>query len=298
MATSSRGTLGPITNCCDSITAWTAGRRSSLIVRYCATRSRSGTFTTWVSERRATTLSDPAGLGNRAQGAVRFLVAGPAHRTGGLARYEGEALAALAHPADAAGGDAYHERVRRNVGRDDGARTNECVLAEGDAAHDRRVGADRRAPPHERGTILVLARHVTAGVHHVREDARGTAEHVVLERDALVNRHVVLDLDVVADAGAGHHDDVLPEAAALADDGARHDVAEMPDLRARADPGAGVDVARIVHEVVRHLADHLDLELELDPGLLGDGLAHVLDGLEHVAGGGVARIDDVVRVQR
>src|SRR5437660_12056466 len=121
MAVSSRGTLGAITNCRDSITAWSAGRTSSLIARYGATRSRSGTFTTSVSESRATKLSDAAGLGNRAQGAVRLLVAGATDGAGRLARRQGEAFAALAHPADAARRHAYHERVRRNVGSHDGA---------------------------------------------------------------------------------------------------------------------------------------------------------------------------------
>src|SRR5438270_8545581 len=298
MAVSRCGTLGPMTNCWESITAWTAGRISSLIARYCATRSRSGTFTTPVSESRATKLSDAAGLGNRAQGAVRLLVAGAAHGARRLPRRHGEALAALAHPAHATGRHAHHERVRRDVGRHDGTGADERVLAECDAAHDGGVRADRRPPLHEGGAILVLARHVAAGVHHVGENARRPAEHIVLEGDALVDRHVVLDLHVVADARAGHDHDVLAEAAALADDGAGHDVAKMPDLGILADAGAGVDVARFVDEGVRHLADHLDLELELDPGLLDDRLPHVVDGLEHVAGGGIARIDDIVRVQR
>src|SRR5437899_6697965 len=44
-ALSSCGTEGPITKCCDSMTACRAGRTSSLIARYCATRSSNGTFT-------------------------------------------------------------------------------------------------------------------------------------------------------------------------------------------------------------------------------------------------------------
>ena len=40
---------GPITNCCDSMTACSAGRTSSLMARCCAWRSRSGTFTSSVS---------------------------------------------------------------------------------------------------------------------------------------------------------------------------------------------------------------------------------------------------------
>src|SRR2546430_15874613 len=297
MAVSRRGTLGPMTNCWDSITAWSAGRTSSLIARYCATRSRSGTFTTPVSERRATKLPDAAGWGNGARAAVRLQVAAAAHGARRLARRQRQPFAALAHPADAAGRHAHHERVRRDIGRHHGARADERVLAEGHTAHDRRVRSDGRAPLYQRGAILVLARHVAAGSRHVGEHAGRPAEHVVLEGDALVNRHVVLNLHVVADARAGHHHHVLPEAAALADDGAGHDVAKVPDLRILADPGAGVDVARLVDEIVRHLADHLDLELELDAGLLGDGLAHVVDDFEHVARGGVARIDDVVRVQ-
>src|SRR5947208_11620650 len=298
MAVSSRGMDGPMTNCWDSITAWTAGRTSSLIAPYCATRSSSGTFTMSVSARRATKLSDAAGLGNRAQVSVHLLVAGATPGARRLARRQREPLAALAHPADAAGRHAHHERVGRDVGGHDGARADERVFAERDAAHDRRVRTDGRASLHERGAILVLARHVAARVHHVREHAGRPAEHVVLEGDALIDRHVVLDLHVVPDARAGHDHDVLPEAAALTDDGAGHDVAEMPDLGVLADPGAGVDVAGFVDEVIRHLADHLDLELQLDARLLGDGLTHVLDDLEHVAGGGVARIDDVVRMQR
>src|SRR2546426_11646639 len=41
-----------------------------------------------------------------------------------------------------------------------------------------------------------------------------------------------------------------------------------------------------------------DLELELDAHLLGDGLAHMLDELQHVARRGCAGVDEVVRMQR
>src|SRR5437667_5843971 len=52
-------------------------------------------------------------------------------------------------------------------------------------------------------------------------------------------------------------------------------------------------------EELRHLdSDHLDLELQLDAGLLGDRLAHVLDELEHVTRRRGARVHDVVRVLR
>src|SRR2546430_4498212 len=121
---------GPITSCWDSITAWTAGSTSSLSARYCATRSSSGTFTMSVSERRATKLSDAAGLGNRAQVAVLLLVAGATHGARRLARRQREPLAALAHPADAAGRHAHPERVGRDLRGHDRARAGEPVIGE------------------------------------------------------------------------------------------------------------------------------------------------------------------------
>ena len=127
-----------------------------------------------------------------------------------------------------------------------------------DAADDRRVRADRRAAPHERPPVLVLARDVAARIDDVREHHRRPAEHVVLELDALVDRDVVLDLHVVADPRAVHHDDVLAERAALADDRAAEHVAEMPDLRAGADRRAVVDVRGLVNERVRRGCSHLD----------------------------------------
>src|SRR3989454_11549629 len=149
-----------------------------------------------------------------------------------------EALAALAHPPDTSGGNAQHQAEGRNVGGDDGARADEGVLAQGHAAHDRRVGADRAAALHEGRPVRVLAGDMGARVHHVGEHAGRPAEHVVFEHHPLVDRDVVLDLHVVPDACPGHHHDVLAQTAALADHGAGHDVTEVPDLRARADPRA------------------------------------------------------------
>src|SRR5213596_2116308 len=297
-AASSRGTAGPITNCCDSMTSWMAGRTSSLIARYCATRSRSGTFTLSASGTRDRS-SDAVGLSHRPQGAVRLFVGGAADGTRGLAGGDRQPFAALAHPSHAARRHAHHQRVRRDVGRHDRAGADERVLAERDAAQDRGVGTDGAAPLHARGAVLVLARHVAPRVQHVGEHARRPAEHIVLQGHAFVDRDVVLDLDVVADLRAGHHHHVLAQVAALADDGARHDVAEVPDLRAAADLGSIVYIARFVDEEVRHLgADHLDLELHLDACFLRDGLAQVLDHLQHIARRRGAGVDDVVRVLR
>src|SRR5439155_23465397 len=85
------------------------------------------------------------------------------------------------------------------------------------------------------------------------------------------------------DPRPGHDDDVLAQGAALADHGPRHHVAEVPDLGALPDDRPRLDVARLVGEIVGHLADHLDFQLELHAGLLLHRLAHVLDEPQHVA---------------
>ena len=87
------------------------------------------------------------------------------------------------------------------------------------------------AAAHEGSLVLVLPRHVASGVDDVREHHGRSAEHVVLELDAFVDRDVVLYFHVVAQSRAAHDDDVLAEVAAFTDHRARHHVAEMPDLR-------------------------------------------------------------------
>src|SRR2546426_8570414 len=58
-----------------------------------------------------------------------------------------------------------------------------------------------RRPP--RSTLFP---YTTLFRSHVGEHARRPAEHVVFERDALVDRYIVLDLGIVADPHAGHQD--------------------------------------------------------------------------------------------
>src|SRR5260370_1280376 len=173
----------------------------------------------------------------------------------------------------------------------DAAGAEEGVLAEGHAADDRGVGADRAAALHEGRPVLVAARDVAARIEDVREHAGGSAEHVVLEGHALVDRDVVLDLHVVPDPRAGHDDHVLSQIAALADHGTGHDVAEVPDLGAATDARPVVDVARGMDEVVGHLGpDDLHLALGLDARLLGDGLAAVADHPQYAARRGGPRV--------
>src|SRR6185437_12757084 len=207
--------------------------------------------------------------------------------------------AALAHPADSTGGHAHHQGIRRYVRGHHGTRADEGVLTERHTTDDCRVRANGRAALHPRLAVLVLAGHVAAWVHDVGKHARRPTEYVVFERHALVDRDVVLNLDVVPDPHAGHHHHVLAQVAALTDRGTGHDVGEVPDLRTPADLRTVVEIARFVDEELCHLdPDHLDLELQLDAGLLGDRFPCVLDDLEHVTRRRSAGVDNVVRVQR
>ena len=140
-----------------------------------------------------------------------------------------------AHPSDVPPRHADDEREIRNVAVDHGAGADERELADRDAAHDRAVGAERRAAPDDRVAVFALALDCAARVVDVGEHHARTAEDVVLERHVVVDGDVVLDLDVVADHDAVADEDVLAERAVAPDAGAAADVHPVPDSRAVAD---------------------------------------------------------------
>src|SRR5882762_7056056 len=236
ISTSSCGTDDPMMNCCVSMTFIIAGSTSCLIVAYWATRSSIGTLMTHPPAHERPWFDGVCRLTPRRWPRT--------HRT------RMQPLTALAHPADASRRHADHEAIGRHVGRHDGARADEGIFAQRDAAHDGGVRANGAAALHERAPVLVLARYMAARIHDVGEDAGGTTEDVVFQNDALIDRHVILDLDVVADLGARHHDDVLAEVAPLADHGTRHHVGEVPDLGAVPDHRPVIDVTGLVREEV------------------------------------------------
>ncbi len=104
----------------------------------------------------------------------------------------------------------------------------------------------------ERPSIFVLQQGgVAPRIHHVREHAAGPTKDVVLELDPFIDRDVVLDLDVIPNPGPRHHDDVLPQIAALADHRPGHHMGEVPDLAILPDDRPVVDIRRFVGEIVR-----------------------------------------------
>src|SRR5688572_30769582 len=160
-----------------------------------------------------------------------------------------EPLPTLADPPDYPRRHASHERISRDVTRDDGAGSDEAELAQGIPAEDRRVRPDGRTTLHQRLAVLVLARDVTSRCGNVGKDHRWTKKDVVLTLHAFVDADVILHFDVVAQARSRHDHDVLSQTTALSNHRAAVDVAEVPYARAPTDLRAFVDVARLVNEI-------------------------------------------------
>ena len=154
-----------------------------------------------------------------------------------------------ADPAHPSRWHAHHQSVIRNIPRHHRARADERIAADGDAANDGGVGANGRAPPHQRGLKLALTLDLAAGIDDVGENHRGAAEDVVLQDDAVVHRDVVLDFHAIANDRVVVHEHVLAQIAAFADAGCGHDVAEVPDARVRADLRACIHHRGGMHEI-------------------------------------------------
>ena len=90
------------------------------------------------------------------------------------------------------------------------------------------------------------------GSGHVGKHATRTAEHIVLQFDAFVNRNIVLDADPIADPHVIADVDILAQRAVLANHRARLDMAEVPYLGALANRHILVDVATFVYKKVTH----------------------------------------------
>ncbi len=154
-----------------------------------------------------------------------------------------------ADPPHLPGGHAHHERIIGHITRHHRARADERVAANGHPANNRGVGADGRAPAHQRGLELALALDLAARIDDVGEDHGRPAEDVIFQNDAIVHRDVVLNFDAIADDRVVVHEHVLAQVAALADAGRGHDMAEVPDARARADLGAFIHHGGGMHKI-------------------------------------------------
>ena len=161
-------------------------------------------------------------------------------------------LPAFADPADLTGGNPGHQGVILYVAGDNGTCCNEGAAAYGVAADNRAVGAQRRTYAYERARVYAVNRKVRTRRIHVGEHAGGTAEHIILEGNPLIDRDVVLDPDTVSYPDVVAYVYVLPQRTIRSDYSPFLDVAEVPDLCAGAYLNAVIYVAALVNERFLH----------------------------------------------
>lgn len=184
----------------------------------------------WGSETRALAVGQP--VGGAGMGTDGFTM---------TAQGQIQLFAVLAHPADLARRHADHQGVGLDVLVDDGARADEGVFADDDAADDGAVGAQGGALFDQGVAVLVLALDQRARVVDVGEHHAGAAEHALFQSDVVIDGDVVLDFAAVADDDLVADEDVLAKGYPGTDAGAAADMDEMPDARSFADLRAGID---------------------------------------------------------
>ena len=151
------------------------------------------------------------------------------------------------HPAGLSAGHALDQGVVGHILCHHGASGDEAVSPEGDAADDGGVGPNGSAAADNSLLVETVPVDLGTRVGDVCQHAGGTKEDVVLDGGAGVDRHVVLNLDVVARNDAVRYEGVLAENALFSDAGAGADVGEVPDFRSGANhraeinDGCGVD---------------------------------------------------------
>lgn len=162
-----------------------------------------------------------------------------------------QTLSTLTSPTDLSGRVAYDKGVVRDIFGDHGTGTDKGIAADGYPANDRAVGSQSGAFLHQRGAELVHLADGSARVVDVGKDHRRAAKNVVFQRDALVNRHVVLDFAPFTDGHIGADNDVLPDVALFPDPGPGKDMRKMPNLGPRFDADTIVNNRRGMHEIGR-----------------------------------------------
>src|SRR5450631_2339348 len=153
-----------------------------------------------------------------------------------------------ADPTHSACRISNHQRKRRYIFRYYRASADEAIISELVPANNGGVSPDASSPPDRSGAEFILARHISAWIVDVGEDATRPTKHVVGEFNAVIKRNVVLNLAAVADPHARSDHHVLADRAVLADNSAWEDMAEMPDLRTLTNDCALVDVTGDVNQ--------------------------------------------------
>ena len=159
---------------------------------------------------------------------IRFS-AGSAHRQGRSGRnLQGQA--ALANPTRLPRWNSKHQGVIGDVFGHYSTRANKGISPDCSSADNRRISTQSRTLFHHGAPVFRLPAEVASGRGHVCEDHGRAAENVVFQFHTIVERHIVLNLNVIANPHARGHVNVLPKIAFAADSRVRHHVGKVPNL--------------------------------------------------------------------
>ena len=164
-----------------------------------------------------------------------------------------QAMTALAHPPYLPGRDAGHQSVIFHIlghygsGGDQGAPSYRMT------AHYRAIRAERCAFAHARTRVNSVHREVRPRSIYIREYAGRTAEDIVFDLHALVDRNIVLNPDTIANASVITYIHILAQGTVRSNDSSLLDMAEMPNFRSGANLYAVIHIAAFVNEKVLHL---------------------------------------------
>ena len=163
-----------------------------------------------------------------------------AHGFSAALRRDSQPLAESADPADLPRRNTHHEREGAHISIDHGARAYKSVFADGYAAYNRTIRAQRGASPNYRVPIFVFAtdgraRIVDIGKHHAR-----AAKDIVFQNYIVVHGNVVLNFDVGSNPNAISNVYILPKRAPFADYRSAADMYPVPNATSGADHRAGI----------------------------------------------------------
>ena len=153
-----------------------------------------------------------------------------------------ETLATLAHPTDATGGNACHKGIVGNIAGDNGSGGYEGGTTNSVTADNGAIGTERRSLFNQGLGIYSMNGEMGTGRSDIGEHTRRTAEHIVLNFNALIHRNIVLYANAIADAHIIADVDILTQTATTAKDGSALDMTEMPYLGAIAYRDSIIDI--------------------------------------------------------
>src|SRR5271166_2904730 len=106
-------------------------------------------------------------------------------------------MAVATHPSHLTRWISDNQSEVWNTPGDHCASTDERIASDGDPAHNRCVGTNGAAALQMGRFVQRVPVHLGAWIGDVRQNARWSQKDVVFDHSACVDRHIVLNLDVV-----------------------------------------------------------------------------------------------------